>query len=66
MISASPHWQQEILEVFSVSEDYGVEDSGQLFSTAFNQPSLTVPRIDLQVTFQQLTTSKLIFASSSQ
>lgn len=55
MMCASPQWQQEILEGFSVSQDYGAEDCGLCFSTTFNQLSLVVPRINIQLTSQQLT-----------
>ena len=59
---ASPHWQQEILEWFSIPQYYRVEDCGQCFSSTFDSLSLVVPRIDIQLTSQQLTQLQNMFS----
>ena len=53
MLSASPRWQQEIVEGFSVPADYGIEEDGQ-FVNCFDQPSVVIPRIDVHLTFLQI------------
>lgn len=53
MISASPHWQEEILSGFSVPPDYGVEDCRHLFGSGFDQGSVVIPRINISLTTQQ-------------
>ena len=53
MLSASPRWQQEILDGFSVSADYSI-DYGTPFANTFDNPSVVVPEIDLHLTPQQL------------
>ena len=53
MLITSPQWQQEILDGFRVPADYGV-DTGSLFSSAFDHPSVIVLQIDLPLTSDQL------------
>lgn len=52
MLSASPRWQQEIMEGFNVPADYGIED-GDDFVNSFDQPSVVVPGINIDLTSQQ-------------
>lgn len=53
MLCASPQWQEEILSGFSVPHDYGAEEDGYLFSSSFDQPSVVVPRINVNMTAEQ-------------
>lgn len=48
--------------VFSVTHDYGIEDSGVCFSTTFEQLSLDVPRVDIQFTPTQLIQLQNLFS----
>ena len=63
MLTANARWQQEIVEGFQVPSHYGVDEG--VFLTTFDQPGVSVPRIDLQLSTQQVYQLQQLFFTIS-
>lgn len=53
MLAADPRWQQDIIDGFNIPSDYGVESSMH-FTNTFEQQRVEIPRIDLQLSTEQV------------
>lgn len=53
MQAADQRWQQDIMDGFNVPSDYGVESSIH-FTNTFDQHGVEIPRVDLQLSTEQV------------